>query len=113
MEEISITQKDLFLAPFPFSDLTLEKVRPVIVLSNDKYNENSTDVIVCAVTSKAVKLYGVDISTNDLKTGKLFKKSHVKYDAIFRINKNLLVKNIGSLNSSSFNKIKKKIFALF
>ncbi len=44
-------QRDIALVPFPFSDLSARKVRPVLVLSNDQYNQQSLDVLVCALTT--------------------------------------------------------------
>ena len=44
-------QRDLLLVPFPFSDQKGKKVRPVIVISNDEFNNNSEDVLVVGVTS--------------------------------------------------------------
>lgn len=40
-------QRDIVLVPFPFSDLSTPKVRPVLVLSNDAYNRRTEDLLVC------------------------------------------------------------------
>ena len=50
-----IEQKDLLLVPFPFSDQSGRKVRPVIVISNNEFNKYSEDVIVIGVTSNILK----------------------------------------------------------
>ncbi len=39
-------QGDIVLIPVPFTDLSSQKRRPVIVISNDIYNRISADVIV-------------------------------------------------------------------
>ena len=44
-------QRDIVLVPFPFSDLSGQKVRPVLILSNDAYNQQSADVVVCGLTT--------------------------------------------------------------
>lgn len=32
-------QRDIALVPFPFSDLSQQKVRPVLILSNDLFDQ--------------------------------------------------------------------------
>ncbi len=115
MEKVSLNdfQKRIFLAPFPFSDLTLDKVRPVLVLSNKRYNRISDDVLVCAISSKLNKTHSINLTTKDLDEGVLFKNSIVKYDTIFKLDKQLLIKSIGLISENKFQKIKQKIFALF
>jgi len=44
-------QRDIVLVPFPFSDLSIQKVRPVLILSNDAYNQQSSDIVVCGLTT--------------------------------------------------------------
>ena len=46
-----IEQRDLLLVPFPFSDQSGIKVRPVIVISNNSFNSDSEDILVVGVTS--------------------------------------------------------------
>jgi mRNA interferase MazF len=42
-------QGDILLIPFPYSDLTATKQRPVLVLSNSHYNESHQDIVVVAL----------------------------------------------------------------
>jgi len=44
-------QGDILLIPIPFSDLSSNKKRPVLVLSNNDYNNKTEDIIVAAITS--------------------------------------------------------------
>ena len=87
-------QRDILLVPFPFSDQSGKKVRPVLVLSNNSYNRFGDDTIVCAITSnlKANK-YSLIIDERNLENGKLYEKSCIKVDAVLKINKNLVIKN--------------------
>lgn len=43
---------DVVLLDLPFSDATGRKKRPVLVIANAAYLENTNDVIVCAITSQ-------------------------------------------------------------
>ena len=45
------SQGDIVLIPIPFTDLSSQKRRPVIVISNDQYNQTAPDVVVVAMTS--------------------------------------------------------------
>ena len=46
-----ISQRDIVLISFPFSDLKSSKVRPVLVLSHDKYNRKFEDFIAVPLTN--------------------------------------------------------------
>ena len=46
-------QGDIVLIPVPFTDLSSQKRRPVIVISNNSYNRQSADILVVAMTSRA------------------------------------------------------------
>jgi len=65
-------QGDILLIPIPFSDLTTSKKRPVLVLSNSIYNQETEDILVAAITSNLYeKRYSVLISNDDMKEGTL------------------------------------------
>ena len=44
-------QREMVLIPVPFSDLKSARRRPVIVISNNLYNQKTEDIVVVAVTS--------------------------------------------------------------
>ena len=101
-----IKQRDILLVPFPFSDQSGSKVRPVLVLSNDNYNKSGEDLIVCAITSNLKQTdYSILINSKNLEKGILYQKSSIKIDGILKINKSLVIKNIGTMNKSTFKEV--------
>lgn len=109
MEEILVKQKELYLVPFPFSDFSGDKVRPVIVISNDFFNKQSDDVIICGITTNLNTKNTIILSNKDLKFGKLFSNCCIKVENILKINKKLLLKNIGETNKNVLDKLVKKL----
>src|SRR3989338_6393109 len=109
-------QRDILLVPFPFSDQSGQKVRPVLVLSHDSYNQFRDDVIVCAITSNLkINKYSIIINSKNLESGKLYDKSAIKVDSLLKINRKLVIKNIGTLDEATFQKtmnILKDIFGV-
>ncbi len=111
---MKVQQRDIFLVPFPFSDFSGKKIRPVLVISKDKFNESSEDVIVCSLTSNIVKeFYSVYVENKDLEEGKLFDPCCVKVENILKMDKKLLIKNIGKLKEGSFSGVLRKLNSLF
>ena len=65
-------QGDIVLIPVPFADLSSTKRRPVIIASNDDYNQQRRDIVVVAMTSNpSAGRYAFTISSSDLERGKL------------------------------------------
>jgi len=44
---IMYEQGDVLIVPFPFTDLSAIKQRPVLVLSKKEYNKKTDDIITC------------------------------------------------------------------
>ena len=107
MEQISvIAQRDLLIVPFPFSDQSGRKVRPVIVVSNDLFNKNSEDVIVVGVTSNLKnERYSLPLANKDLDEGRLFTSCMIKVENILRLEKGLVIKKIGKINERKLQDI--------
>lgn len=105
-----IEQKDLLLVPFPFSDQSGRKVRPVIVISNNSFNEHSEDIITIGVTSNISKTrYSLKFDNKDLENGKLITPCTIKCENILKIDKNIVIKKIGRIKNEKTNEIIKII----
>ncbi len=106
-------QGDIIIVPFPFSNLSSIKQRPVIVLSKTKDNEVSEDIITCGITSnlRGIK-HSILIDNSNLEEGKIPKESRVKVDKIFTIEKSIIKKRIARLNKETFEKVKSEFINL-
>ena len=108
-----IEQKDLLLVPFPFSDQSGRKVRPVIVISNNEFNKQSDDVLVIGVTSNILKdKYTLSLTNNNLSEGKLLTKCFVKTENLLKLDKELIIKKIGQVNKETLKNIIDKLFTI-
>lgn len=87
----------LAVIPFPFSDLTTIKRRPVLLLTApDSYG----DFIAMAVTSQAGHADNMAILPVDLVSGTLPKASFIRTDKIVSLNQSLMIKAVGEISDS-------------
>ena len=102
-----INQKDIVLIPFPYSDLTLSKKRPALIISNEKINKMQ-DRICCLVTSKPHK-DDLRITKDCFEEGSLPFESFIKPHRIFTIHEDIILKKFCTINDDFHNKIIEKI----
>lgn len=108
-----IEQKDLLLVPFPFSDQSGRKVRPVIVISNNEFNKYSDDIIVIGVTSNILKdKYTLNLTNDNLDEGRLFTNCSIKIENLLKLNKELVIKKIGKINNETLKSIIEKVYTI-
>lgn len=93
---------DIMSLPFPFSDLTSKKRRPVLVLTKV---DSRGDFMGLAVTSVLTEKNAIGIDSGNMEDGFLPKKSWIRYDKIFTLNKSTLVKRYGSIKEDVFLKV--------
>jgi mRNA interferase MazF len=99
-------QRDIVLIPIPFSDLRSKKRRPVIVISNDIYNQKTEDIAVVAVTSNIEeKDYTILITQDDIEEGDLYKNSMIRVDKIYSLSQSIAVKKLGKIEKATFERI--------
>lgn len=108
-----IFQRDIVLLTFPFSDLKSSKVRPAIVLSNNKYNRRSDDFVAVPLTSNLrLRDYVILVTNNELETGNLIVNSKVKVDRVFSVNQRLVRMKIGRIKAKVHERITDMLFQL-
>ncbi|HEY2415273.1 MAG TPA: type II toxin-antitoxin system PemK/MazF family toxin [Pirellulaceae bacterium] len=92
-------QGDIVLVPVPFTDLSSQKRRPVIVISNDAYNGSALDVVVVAMTSNPAAVpYSFRITASDLTQGSLNRPGTVRADKVFALAQSIIVKRFGKVS---------------
>ena len=103
-------QGDIVLIPVPFSDLKHQKQRPVLIISNNSYNEAAEDIVVLAITSKIKSLeYSVMIESKDLIEGTLKVTSEIRADKVYTLSKNIVRKKFGQVNTDILKSTRVKI----
>lgn len=103
---LNVAQREIVWLEFPFSDLSDSKTRPGLIVSNNSYNKNHSDVICCAITSKKRDDYCIGINNTDIEIGKRFtKESRVRYDWILKVDKKLIKGRHGTLKKEKSREI--------
>ena len=82
----------IVLARFPFTDLSGDKRRPVLIVSRD--NDRRTDVVVCFITS--VPRSGFDLAPIDATPATGLKvASTVRFDKLATLEKSVITGHLG------------------
>jgi mRNA interferase MazF len=93
---------DVILVPFPFTDQSISKKRPAIVISSDNYNQSKSDIILIAVTSQVnVTLRFGEVLIDDWAGAGFIKPSVVK-PIITTLQRSLVIRTLGKLQSPDF-----------
>jgi mRNA interferase MazF len=106
-------QGDIVLIPVPFTDLSSQKRRPVIVISNDTYNRSSADIVVVAMTSNPTAApYSFPIRSSDLSEGTLNRPGTVRVDKIYTLAKSIVVRKFGTVSANVIDQIRQTLVDL-
>lgn len=99
--------------PIPFTDLSSQKRRPVIVVSNNAYNQKTSDLVVVAMTSNPVETdYSFTVTSTDLEKGTLNHPGKVRVDKIYTISKSIVVKTFGRVKGKVMERIRSELQSL-
>jgi mRNA interferase MazF len=89
---------DLLLVPFPFTDLSATKRRPVLALTAaDTYG----DFIALPITSRPQTEHAVPISAADLVHGTLPAASWIRTNRVVTLNTRLVVKTLARISDKA------------
>lgn len=106
---IAVDQSSVVLARFPFTNQVDYKIRPAVIISNDRFNKLHDFCWVCPITSKtSMKEFELEIRESDFK-GELKTKSFIRTDTIASMENDLLLKKIGDISIALFERLKKEI----
>jgi mRNA-degrading endonuclease toxin of MazEF toxin-antitoxin module len=106
-------QGDIVLVPVPFTDLTSQRKRPVIVVSNDAYQVSTSDSVAVAMTSNLrPALYSFVITTADLVDGVLNRPGRVRVDKVFTLAQAIIVTRFGRVSTNVLDRIRQELATL-
>lgn len=105
---IPFNKGDVILIPFPFTDLSATKQRPALIISSDQFNNKHNDVVAMAVSSQIPSQIPEEeylLSSADMKTSGLPRKSVIKLGKVITINQSLIIKKLGKIPNQTVTSI--------
>lgn len=106
-------QGDILLIPIPFTDLSSNKKRPVLVLSGNDYNYKTEDIIVAAITSNLTEKNNVVmLSGKDLEEGTLKVESCIRVDKIYTLSQSIVISKFGSVRKYIIDDVRKSLYKI-
>jgi mRNA interferase MazF len=103
------------LARFPFTDLSGDKRRPVLIVSLlivSRDNDRRTDVVVCFITS--VPRTGADMAVIDATPGTGLKvRSTVRFDKLATLDKSVITGRLGNAPADWLTAQRATFFGVF
>jgi mRNA interferase MazF len=108
-------QGEIVLVPFPYSDLSGSKKRPVLVVSNDVYNASFPDIVVAVITTKTTKpdIYSRALESKDLEIGQLPEPSLIRAHKLFTIDQSRILKRFSTLGEAKLSETLSLLKQLF
>lgn len=97
---------EIVLVPFPFTDLTSSKIRPALVIANEKNN-----LVLLFITTNRLRAgeYSVELDETDAQASGLKEASCIVCSHIATLEKNIVLGTIGSLHKGYIPKVKVKL----
>ncbi len=69
--------------------------RPIIIISNNEYNDKHTEYICLHLTTRLDAEYTIPLSNSDFEKSRLTEDSAIRYDSINRYSKEFFSKKLG------------------
>ena len=114
MNSSNFEQGEIITAPIQFSNLVEIKLRPALIISPKKYNNQSDDIIVLKITSKGKDYpFDVELYPKDIENGELYSESVIQTDFPVVLEKQQVVKRIGKITKEKLKEVKEKMCELY
>ncbi len=108
---MKVQRGDVVIIDHPFSDATGSKVRPPLVVQNDRRNALLGETIVVLITRNLSSVQSdptqllLDLGTSDGKASGLHADSAVKCGKLFTIHQSLIRKHLGLLSAGLMQRV--------
>jgi len=94
---------------FPFSDLSRNKLRPVLLIADAGQN----DWICCQITSNPyIDPLAIPLSGSDFVTGGLHHLSYLRPGKLFTANESLIAADVGAVKTELFQRVRAGVIAI-
>jgi mRNA interferase MazF len=103
---------DVAIVPFPFTDLTISKVRPAVVLSKRDFNEENGNTILAMITTAKRSVWPSDILLADADAAGLRQDCYVRWK-VFTLTNEMLQRCAGTLSVRDLRTVKSAVKGLF
>ncbi|MGJ3242386.1 MAG: type II toxin-antitoxin system PemK/MazF family toxin [Opitutales bacterium] len=103
---------DLILVPFPFTDRTLSKRRPAVILSAGSFFTDTGQVICAMVTTAKQSDWSSDVTLKDWQSAGLPVPSRVRLK-IFTLDHRLILRHLGRLSRRDQRSVQAALKGLF
>ena len=101
----NLSANEIVLVRYPFSDLSLSKIRPAVIISSP---HASQDIIIVPLTSRTIQLQEGEFVLEHWKTAGLNVPSSVKR-GIFTISKSIVIKSVGKLQDTDARRLEMSV----
>ena len=94
--------------PFPFTEKFLNKKRPALIVSDEKYQSVTNHCILCMITSAKHTSWNNDIPIINTRDTGLSKPSKIRFK-VFSLPIDLIIETIGVLNEIEILTVKNNL----
>jgi mRNA interferase MazF len=107
---MKVHRGDVVLVDYPYSDRTGSKVRPCLVVQNDRNNQRLDDTIVVTISSRVQRVSEpsqllIDVSTPSGKQSGLLFTSAVLCENVLTVDCRFVIRKIGTLPPDAMRQV--------
>lgn len=107
---------DILLVPYPFTDDSGVKLRPVVIVSSEPFNTGD-GLVVLPVSSRPASdeqyAYVIQDAHPDFKATGLRQSSHVKWTNPLTISRSIVQRRLGCLSRKSLSDVQAMVRSVF
>ncbi|MCY3624877.1 MAG: type II toxin-antitoxin system PemK/MazF family toxin [Candidatus Dadabacteria bacterium] len=104
MHGVTFKPHDIVVVSFPFTDSSVKKRRPALVISSEEFNENHDQLILAMVTTAKRSSWQSDIKLKDPADANLAVPSVVRLK-LFTLEKSMIIRRLGCLSKKDKNSV--------